>query len=333
MANVVTVNTSAFSRRNTRALLIVLLFILYSNVVPVTKESCLLLSERRLPRELAEIPANEINAAKNEEEVGGKPMRKVPTGQGPTKDGFNMDVKKKAMLNKVNVPPVVRMSQKDAFMGGYHYFKHMKKGYYKMMDYLKGWFHKRALHDRLPHEVMANLWEKYKIGLLDDQNEMEEFCVESIYDFAGNGRVGSITRVEYDEFTNDLRKICRRFTKLSERKWKGIMSDKLRSIRRAMSARRKGRYNYAYDDEEEEYSEEEQMVPMQDEAMEGGGEDDEDNLLKNEEAVLMQMQQLGELIDEEGGMYDEEGELIDEEGGLMEGVGEQLKAEWEQLKM
>ncbi|GAB65206.1 RAD protein [Plasmodium cynomolgi strain B] len=342
MINVVNVNTSAFiSRRNTSSLLIVLLIFLYSSVVP------------RLQRQLVESESNEVNpfknisrGNKNEEEIPVKPVKKLSV-ENTGKD-INTDLKKKTTLNKSHTPQTARLNKKDAFIGSYHHFKDTKKVYYKMMEYLKKWFYKRTLHYKIPHDMMYNLWQGYKMGLMDDLNEMEEYCVESIYEFAENGTVEGISRTEYDEFVNNLRKICKRFSRISERKWKTLMNEKLKILKKAVSAYRKQKDNNQYYDVVEQFYLHELMSQSQDEKTEGGGEEveDEDSLIKKKEAVLKQMEELeelfdeegelideeGELIDEEGELIDEEGELIDEEGELIEDVGEQLRAEWEQIE-
>ncbi|EUD67010.1 hypothetical protein C922_02594 [Plasmodium inui San Antonio 1] len=195
-----------------------------NNVVPVTKESfSLLLRERKLQRQLTEANASEVGPVKNavhgdknEKDIIGKAAKKLP--KGCTEPDINKDSKKEALLNNVDISGKVRLSQKEAFIACYHSFNCMKIDYYKMIEYLKKWFYKRTLKCGIPNETVINLWEGYSTGLFDDLNEMEEFCIESIYDFVENATSGSLTRAEYDEFTNNLRNICRRFTKITEKK-------------------------------------------------------------------------------------------------------------------
>ncbi|KJP89165.1 hypothetical protein AK88_01251 [Plasmodium fragile] len=312
MTNVVNVNAFAFSRRNRSSLLIVLLVFLYSNVIPVTTHnSALIVHERKLQRLLSKADANEVSPFKstlhgdtNEDKNVLESVGKLP--KVCNVEDVNVYVNEETELNKVHGSGIVRLSLKDAFIGSYNYFKQLKKGYYKMMESSRKWFYKSVVQCRIPDDVMEHLWEEYETGLIEDLNEMEEFCVESIFDFAGNGRIGKITKDEYDQFNKNMKDICKRFTKLTEKKWKGLMSDKMKIIKKEMNTQKKGKYNYGYDDVVEQFYLDEIMNPIQDETTEEGGEDDDEDLLKKQATVLQQIEELCELCEEEGELMDEE---------------------------
>ncbi|ANQ06844.1 Uncharacterized protein PCOAH_00011160 [Plasmodium coatneyi] len=329
MIDVVSVSTSAFSRRSRSSLLILLLVFLYSNIVPGMEHNCpLLLRGRRLQRRLAKCCASEVTCpvkvadrqGKSENEVVVESNRKFPIGC--TEEDLNKYLKKRIKLNMMYVSGMLRLNLKDAYIGSYRYFKHLKKGYYKMMESLRKRFYKRTLKYAIPEDMLDNIWEECEAGLIGDLNEMEDFCIESMFDFAGNGRVGIICRGEYDEFTKNLKTICKSFTKFSERKWKALSVRKVKVLRRSMKKHRKGEDDDEYDDDDDDDYDEEQVNveqavnPVEVKPKEEQTEEkkkDEDALKKKQEMMLQYLKEIEELFDDEAEQIDEEGEQIKED--------------------
>ncbi|CAA9986897.1 Plasmodium exported protein, unknown function [Plasmodium knowlesi strain H] len=332
MADVVGVRTSTFSGRCRSSLLMVLFVLLYSNTVPVAEhESPLPVRRVALQRRLAMAKGSENNPVKiavrrdkSENEVLVQSQGKFP--RGCTEEDLKRYLKKRIKLNVMYVSGMLRLNLKDAYIGSYRYFKYLKRGYYKMMESLRKWCYEFTLQYGIPEDMVDNIWEECEAGLLEDLSEMEEFCIESMFDFTGNGRVGNICRGEYDDFIKNLKEICRSFTEFSDIKWEALIVRKVRILRKAMKEQKDIEEDDEYEDAVEQLQVEGVMNPVQDKTEKEVKEEEEEVKEEDEEALRKKQEMISQYIEELKELFGEEEELID-------GRGEQLRADLEQVEM